>query len=70
MDILPEVMGAITRASPDGAAFIAANLLYVHKSGGCIMQPADGRSLKLAAFVARNGPLDHFVPLRRTAPYL
>ena len=28
-----------------------------------------GRSLKLAAFVAQNGPLDRFVRLRRTAPH-
>ena len=28
-----------------------------------------GRSPKLAAFVARNGPLDHFVRLRRTVPH-
>jgi len=27
------------------------------------------RSPKLAAFVARNGPLDHFVRLRRAAPH-
>ena len=29
-----------------------------------------GRSLKLAALVARNGPQDHFVGLRPTAPLL
>ena len=29
-----------------------------------------GRSLVLAAFVARNGPPDHFVRLWRTAPHL
>ena len=28
-----------------------------------------GRSLTLAAFVARNGPPDHFVRLRRTVPH-
>src|SRR4051812_17008366 len=28
-----------------------------------------GRSLELAAFVARNRPLDDFVRLRRTAPH-
>jgi hypothetical protein len=28
-----------------------------------------GRSPKVAAFVARNDPLDHFVRLRRTAPH-
>src|SRR5471032_235365 len=36
---------------------------------GVIPTETPGRSLKLAAFVARNGPPDHCVRLRRTAPH-
>jgi hypothetical protein len=32
------------------------------------LELSPGAPLVLGAFVARNGPLDHFIRLRRTAP--